>query len=117
MTDHVIQHADTRMGVTSCSTADGQEIVIQMGERRVNLGHKNAVDWCLSFSILALSPAEVIGKMIEDVPPEFEDARPFLTACQASPGSAASFALLLKFALDDAHALRGKGARLGGLLP
>jgi hypothetical protein len=122
MTDHVIQHTDISADLTVCSTSDGQEIVVQMGKQRVNLAHKNAADWFMSFTLLALAPPAVIAKMIEEVPPEFEDARPFLNACLKSPDGAASFALLFKFALDDAYALRtaptappGLGD-LGGLL-
>ena len=106
MTDHVIQHTDTNLGLTTCSTVDGQEVVVRMGEERVSFDHKNANEWYQTFTLLALMPPSFIETLLSDVPPEHEDLRPFLTACQKSPGTAATFALLFNFALADAKALR-----------
>lgn len=108
MTDHVIQHSNTEVGLSVRSTRDGEGIAVELNDERTDLDHKLAEEWYQTFALLALAPPELIEAIVKDVPPEYEDVRPFLVTCLKAPGTAASFAVLFKYALFDAQALREK---------
>lgn len=115
VTDHIIQHTCAEQKVMICSTTDGQEIVLQVGEDRKTTSHTSASLWCATFMLLATMPPLQAGKMLDELPAEMEDMRPVLVAAVASPGLTALYALLLRYALEDAKLLRGPASPVGGL--
>lgn len=121
MTDHLIQHTCATQNVMLCSTVDGQEIVMQIGDVRQTTSLRQAEVWCAAFAMLAMATPEQIGRMLEELPPEMESVRPVIRSALVSPGTTALIALLVRYAIEDARMLRqgpvGPPPGLGGLLP